>query len=134
MKVILLLVIFYVACLPLSLNAAPLNKFGTMQQQMAVPQLQQAALPPPVQQQAVVDRSPLPAQPNPVVQKEKDSAVLNEVEKLLSRLPLDKLQQWQTKFEDKRNEAEKNGKTNVMKYYDRLIILSEKLKNNGVNP
>jgi len=120
----------YVACFPLSLNAAPLNKFGTMQQQIAVPQMQQTVLPPP----AVAERPAPPTQPDPGVQKEKNSAVLNKVENLLSRLPPEKLQEWQTKFEVKRNEAEKNGKIRVMEYYDRLIVLCEKLKKDGEKP
>jgi len=100
-----------------------------MQQQIAVPQMQQVAPPP-----AVAERPAPPVEDDPSVQKEKNSAVLNKVEKLLSRLAPDKLQEWQTKFEDKRNEAEKNGRTNVMEYYDRLIVLCEKLKKDGEKP
>jgi|UPI000365D4A3 cyclopropane fatty-acyl-phospholipid synthase-like methyltransferase len=134
MKMIPTLFMLGVACLPISLNAAPLNKFGSMQQQMAVPQMQQTVLPPPIQQAVIPERPALPAQAAPTIKKEKHNAVLNEVEKLLARLPLEKLQQWQSKFEEKRKKAEQSGKTKVVEYYDHLIALCKKLEKERTEP
>ncbi|MDQ6979213.1 MAG: hypothetical protein Q9M09_03415 [Mariprofundaceae bacterium] len=137
MKIVYVSIMVYLACLPFSLHAAPLNKFGTIQQQMTVPQMQQTALPPPIQQQPIADIAPQavePVQAAPVVKKEKHTVILNKVEKLLSSLPLEKLKAWQGRFEDKRQAAKQAGKTNVMKYYNNLIVLCEKLKKDGGQP
>jgi hypothetical protein len=65
------------------------------------------------------------------MKKRKHKVILNKVEKLLASLPLKKLEQWQVKFEQKRQAAEQAGRIKVVKYYNNLVLLCKKLKKDG---
>lgn len=103
-------------------EAAPLNKFGTMPAPMlaAMPQIQQ----------------PLPSliQVPPKVEEKKKRTVsiasinvIRGMKKLLSRLPTDKLKQWLSKFEAKSKLAQDKGKDKLVDYYNKLIDVCKQL-------